>query len=124
MGHPLTGGIKSGSGDTGYWGSGKTGIYLSRTLNYAAKYSNPQWLPPHGYVPTPLSPETEVVVIAFRFCPGEEFKPPAVVGAQLQVQPGYDSHMSGEGHEWWLPYAGQCVPRFLVHLKAKPKTDG
>ena len=106
--HPVTGGAASGSGDTVYFGGTHLGVYVGVSVNYVAKYSN------NG---CPLEPGDVVSVIAFRMCPGREYHCEEIIGP-VPLMEGFDSHVSREGHEWWLPRPHQLRPAYILRVRA------
>ena len=109
------GGVASGSGDPGYFGGAHLGVYVGVSLNYVAKYSN------NG---CPLEPNDVVSVIAFRMCPGREYQCRGFLGP-VPLMKGFDSHISPERHEWWLPRPHQLRPAYILRVRAfeRPKDE-
>ena len=105
--HPASNGA-TGSGDPGYFGSAHLGVYAGRCMNYVAKYSNGN---------RPLVANQTVDIIALKCCPGKEKYFDHHVGA-IGRTPGYDSHVSGVGAEWWLPIPHQTLPCYVLSVRA------
>ena len=119
MGHPFTRGVKSNSGDLGYYGSSWHGVYVGTSFNYVAKYSNPKYQDLfQGAVPIPLEDGDEVDIVVLHILPGRAYQCGGVLGAIECVKSGYDSHTSSEGNEYWLPTPNQSVPKYIISVKA------
>ena len=102
------------STDEGYFGAGSCGVYLARYIDYCLKYSNGM---------RPMAPGQEVEVIVFKAVPGREYKATALLGPLQEAVPGYDSHVSPNFHEWWLPRANQSVPTHVLKVRAAAAGD-
>ena len=91
---------------------------MGTSFNYVAKYSNPKVQENHeARVFTPLDEGDEVDIIALHILPGKAYKCGGVLGGVPRCFPGYTSHISTEGNEYWLPFPNQSIPRYIIRVK-------
>jgi len=64
-----------------------------------------------------------VSVMVLDVCPGKTFLAPTFMGPVSEVTEGFDSHSSPRGYELWLPYHDQCLPLYLIKVRAVQKAD-
>jgi len=100
--------------DNGWFDSCTTGVYVSKTLDYSLKYSNNM---------NPLELGDTVTVLVLDVCPWKQFVAPEYMGTVSEVEPGFDSHCSQRDHQFWLPKHDQCLPLYLIKVRAVQKAE-
>lgn len=98
--------------DDGYFGTNKSGIYVSRYADYTLKYSNRVCA---------VDPGDEVKTIMFRTLPGKSKHIEKLVGA-IDPTPGFDSHSSPTFLEWYLFDEAQVCPQYVLKIRAVEDT--
>lgn len=98
--------------DSGYFGSCKKGIYVSRYADYTLKYANRL---------IPLRPGERCRIVLFRCVPGSSRHIESKCGP-IDPTEGFDSHSSPEFLEWFLFYPDQCCPSHVLTIEAREDT--
>eukprot|EP00927_Polykrikos_kofoidii_P056043 TRINITY_DN50221_c0_g1_i1.p1 TRINITY_DN50221_c0_g1~~TRINITY_DN50221_c0_g1_i1.p1 ORF type:complete len:423 (-),score=73.40 TRINITY_DN50221_c0_g1_i1:136-1404(-) len=98
--------------DSGYFGSCKKGVYVSRYADYTLKYANRL---------IPLRPGERCRTILFRCVPGLSKHIDKMCGP-IDPTLGFDSHSSPQFLEWFLFNADQCCPSHILTLEALEDT--
>ena len=112
VGHP---GNPSQSTDPGWFGCCRQGVYVGKCGDYVLKYSN-------GL--RPLAVGETVRVVMLKVLPGRAYHCGGI-DMGCDPKPGFDSHMSVHGLEWYLPLEGQSCPAFVLDVMAVAQTgDG
>eukprot|EP00755_Sulcionema_specki_P015537 Sspe_Gene.59681::Locus_32790_Transcript_1_1_Confidence_1.000_Length_2287::g.59681::m.59681 len=106
FGHPLN--PCKVQSDDGFFGSNRLGIYVSRYVDYALKYSNNV---------VPLIPGDTCQMLMLRTLPGRS-KRIEKLAKSIKPTPGYHSHSSPNFLEWYLFEEEQCCPAFLLTMQA------
>lgn len=96
--------------DSGFFGMPQHGIYVSCHVDYTLKYANDM---------APLASDEVVRVVMMRVLPGRsrkiEQRTPALKPSDSV---GFDSHLSPMGQEWYLFDEAQCVPAYVLTVRA------
>eukprot|EP01006_Ploeotia_vitrea_P052152 TRINITY_DN67656_c8_g6_i1.p1 TRINITY_DN67656_c8_g6~~TRINITY_DN67656_c8_g6_i1.p1 ORF type:complete len:409 (-),score=41.97 TRINITY_DN67656_c8_g6_i1:214-1440(-) len=98
--------------DSGYFGSNKKGIYVSRYADYTFKYANRQ---------VPLEPGDTCKIVMFRTLPGVSKHIEKLCGP-IDPTAGFHSHSSPSYLEWYLFHEDQALPDYLLTILAKEDT--
>lgn len=98
--------------DSGYFGSCRKGVYVSRYADYTLKYANRL---------VPLRPGERCRVVLFRCVPGLSRHIEKLCGP-IDPTPGYDSHSSPQFLEWFLFSPDQCCPTHVLTVEAREDT--
>lgn len=98
----------SKSTDEGFFGDPKYGVYISRYMEYALKYSNNL---------RPLNPGGVVKIVRFRLVPGRCCHIQKLSKGILPTK-GYHSHHSSNFLEWYLFDERQCHPDAILEVEA------
>jgi len=98
--------------DSGYFGSCRKGVYVSRYADYTLKYAN-------GLIP--LEPLERCTVVLFKCIPGHSMHIEKMCGP-IDPTPGYNSHSSPQYLEWFLFTPEQCCPTHTLTIAAMEDT--
>eukprot|EP01012_Entosiphon_sulcatum_P011992 TRINITY_DN17463_c0_g1_i3.p1 TRINITY_DN17463_c0_g1~~TRINITY_DN17463_c0_g1_i3.p1 ORF type:complete len:162 (+),score=26.08 TRINITY_DN17463_c0_g1_i3:25-486(+) len=104
VGHPLN---PSSSTDAGYFGDPRFGVYVSQYPDYTLKYTNGLKYPDLG---------ERLRIIMLRAIPGKAYQFPTWRPGVLPT-PGFDSHLSSQGQEWFLFDETQCCPQYVLEVE-------
>eukprot|EP01012_Entosiphon_sulcatum_P031017 TRINITY_DN3866_c0_g1_i1.p1 TRINITY_DN3866_c0_g1~~TRINITY_DN3866_c0_g1_i1.p1 ORF type:complete len:486 (+),score=94.67 TRINITY_DN3866_c0_g1_i1:23-1459(+) len=106
FGHP-TNPCKQQS-DSGWFGSNRKGVYVSKYAEYTFKYGNRL---------CPMDPGDMVSVIMFKTLPGK-CKLIETLSAGIDPTPGYNSHSSPNNIEWYIFDSDQILPEYIIKVQA------
>ena len=106
FGHPLS--TAAAAVDDGFFGSNRCGVYVSPYVDYALQYSNKA---------TPLQAEETVKIVMFQAVLGRARHLEEATGP-VEATPGFDSHVSPNGLEWFLFGEEQLCPSHVLTIRA------